>query len=255
MSGSTPENPEIWGWKNTNFGWQSSGTLIGWIEAEDVYFQPDACFKTIQDMAKNSFEQLSIGAATLWKRLDERRLLKSKEENRCRLSVRKVIAGNRRAVIHLDKSTLWSSEPSQPSQKDESNSQSSIYKDGIWAGDCPIEADDDQKPAHVMEASGDLERVPAATDQVNNETEFSADCGIEWQESKPCRTCKGTRYWRRSASDWICQTCHPCPETGKSTEKTVVEAKLVSGTERPESFCMIINKAFFGAAKTADQIQ
>lgn len=242
MVGSTPDDPQTWGWKNANYGWQSCGTLMGWIDDEDVYLQPDACFKVAQDMARNSGENLTIAATTLWKRLDERKVLKSKDEARGRFTVRRTIAGNRRAVIHLAKLTLWFTNAAQPSHEDESDLDPATYEDDLWAMDRPIGPDNGISAAHIPAvASGPINSAPnqAVTSPIMSEKQSSNDSQIQWRDGDPCRMCNGTRFWRSSNDGtWICERCHPCPDRKKMPDAV-----------QPEMFCFLADESMFRSGK------
>lgn len=119
--GQTPENPEGWGWRYEYDRDNSQGNRIGWIDGDNLYLEPEASYGVAQRLARDGGEPLSVGSKTLHKRLDERSLLASKEKGR--LVVRKTLEGERRHVLHLNKSTLFPSKPDQSDQSDQKEAQ------------------------------------------------------------------------------------------------------------------------------------
>jgi hypothetical protein len=85
--------------------WGPLGRRIGWIEEDsnDLFLQPDVAYQVAQRMARSGAgtESLSIGSRTLHKRLHECGLLKTVDERRQTLTVRRTIEGIRRDVLHL----------------------------------------------------------------------------------------------------------------------------------------------------------
>jgi len=105
-NGAAPKSPQAWGWGRDNSGaWRAKGDRFGWIEGEDLYLEPQAAFTVAQRIARDSGETLPIGSKTLHKRLDEKKLLKTKERED-RLLVRRTLEGVRRGVLHLHPDTL-----------------------------------------------------------------------------------------------------------------------------------------------------
>lgn len=106
---STEDSPQSWGWQHIQVSagqylrdeWRPSGHRIGWIENGNVYLEPDAAYATAQRLANDQGETLSVSAATLRKRLNERGFLNSTDENRGSLLIRQTLDGSRRYVLHL----------------------------------------------------------------------------------------------------------------------------------------------------------
>ncbi len=122
--GNSPEQPEGWGWRERVFGsgnterreWVPEGRRVGWIDGDDVYLDVDAALKAAQAAAGPAGEGVTVGAATLARRIDERGLLASKDAARKRLRVRVKLEGVRRQVLHIKETALIPHEsPSQPS--------------------------------------------------------------------------------------------------------------------------------------------
>ena len=158
-SGSTPPNPEVWGWtKVTAEDWRPGGKRVGWVDQEDLYLQPDVAYKAAQVMGREG-EGLVVSSTALWKRLKDRGLLASLEQGRGSLKVRRVLQGQRRTVIHLHSTRLMSAEPAQVAQSaqdDDLNGPASMAVPPLWASSwagfesppaklahetCPSEAD------------------------------------------------------------------------------------------------------------------
>jgi len=126
-NGYAPQ-PEGWGWRRESDRDNPQGTRIGWLDGDNLYLEPEVSFVVAQRLAREGGEPLSVGSKTLHKRLDERRLLASKER-KDRLVVRKTLEGARRHVLHLDKSTLFPSKPDQPDQSDQKEAENSDRSD------------------------------------------------------------------------------------------------------------------------------
>jgi hypothetical protein len=93
----------------SHFGWRDEhplGRCIGWVKGDDLYLSPDAAFAEAQKLAAEQGESLTVAARTLWKRCKERGLLVAVDERRQRSTVRRVVAGIKREVIHLPATCL-----------------------------------------------------------------------------------------------------------------------------------------------------
>ena len=98
--------------ESSRFGWREvakrehgepimrgQGRCIGWIDDNDVYLDPDTAYAEAQELARIQSAAIPITQDTLWRRLDDAGAIKSKEEGR--RTIRKMLAGMRRRVIHL----------------------------------------------------------------------------------------------------------------------------------------------------------
>jgi hypothetical protein len=111
LHGREPPMPEAFGWRsfvvgvdeNERIDWRPQGDRIGWVDRDsgDLFLEPHASYSAAQRMAGLGGEGISVSDQTLHKRLDEKRLLKSKAKGRG-LTVRKQVEGRRREVLHLD---------------------------------------------------------------------------------------------------------------------------------------------------------
>jgi hypothetical protein len=96
VNGGSPDNRESWGWRDG----EPQGDRIGWIEADDIYLQPDAAYSAAQRMATGG-EGLTVSSQTLWKRLKEAGLLASVDTARQTQKVRRQIGEKQEGVIHV----------------------------------------------------------------------------------------------------------------------------------------------------------
>jgi hypothetical protein len=121
--GTTPtHDPSAWGWRRLDEGeggWHEQGRRIGWIDGTNLFFDPDESFAAANRLAEEQGESLGLSPYTLYKNLKERRLLATTEKRRS--TVRQIIEGRRRYVLHLDASLLAASDPSDPSDPDRQN--------------------------------------------------------------------------------------------------------------------------------------
>ena len=74
------------------------------MECDDLYLQPDAAFATAQRVAREQGATLPITMRTLWKRLAESGMLKSREKGKN--TNRKTIEGRRELILHVDSSIV-----------------------------------------------------------------------------------------------------------------------------------------------------
>jgi hypothetical protein len=122
--GDPPAQADAWGWRGTEISvqdvpatrWNPLGRCVGWIDGTDLYLEPEAAYAEAQEMARHQGESLSVSVRVLWKRMDERHLLASRDTVRERMTVRRRLAGQeRRQVIHLRTDTLYAPPPAPPS--------------------------------------------------------------------------------------------------------------------------------------------
>lgn len=92
----TPFDLERWGGVD--------GTRIGWVRGWDLFLQPDAAFAVAQQLAGAQGGSLAISPRTLWKRMAERKLLRSSEAEH--FSVKTRIGSQRPRVLHLGADAL-----------------------------------------------------------------------------------------------------------------------------------------------------
>lgn len=105
VSGELPESPAAWGWEHARDEWRPKGARVGWIQCDSVFLDPDASFKVAQEIASDT-SGLSVTPETLRKRLSENGLLISTDQVRQTLTIRKVLEGRRREVLHISAEAL-----------------------------------------------------------------------------------------------------------------------------------------------------
>jgi hypothetical protein len=100
--GRAPADAARWGWKWDDAGdgtYRTHGDMIGWIDGDDLFLQPDAAYTAARRFAETSLP-LAITKHALHKQLHERGLLASTSGNG-RLTVRKRVADGIPVVLHL----------------------------------------------------------------------------------------------------------------------------------------------------------
>src|SRR5262249_39139166 len=118
-----------WGWRPVEIGsgdharteWRPQGRRLGWVEggvvgsvgSEQVYLEPEASFAEVQALARDQGESFPISPRTLHRRLNDKRLLAGTDGKREVLTVRRVLEGQRRGVLHLREGLLCC-RPDQP---------------------------------------------------------------------------------------------------------------------------------------------
>ena len=97
-----PENPGRWGWRYGLDEWRPRGKRIGWLAGDgSLLLEPGVAFGTAQRMARDQGIALLVNQRTMWKRMQEKGLLASRDVTRGRNTTRATIDGNRKTVIHL----------------------------------------------------------------------------------------------------------------------------------------------------------
>jgi hypothetical protein len=76
------------------------GARVGWLDGRDLFLDIDSAYHAGQAMAADG-DGVAIGVQTLVKRLYEAGWLKSVDERRRKLKVRRMIDGRRLEILHL----------------------------------------------------------------------------------------------------------------------------------------------------------
>jgi len=113
--GMAPEKPEAYGWRlfkvgtgdNERDDWRFQGSRIGWLEGDDVFLNSDAAYKAAQVIAKDLGEPLAITLTTLLRRLRDRGSIATTDLKRQTLTIRKVLEGVRREMLHMKLATFF----------------------------------------------------------------------------------------------------------------------------------------------------
>ena len=87
-------------------GLAAQGERVGWLDADDLFLDPESSFAAVQKLARDQGTSVPIKQRTLWKRLAEQGHLVSRDRARGTNTVRRTIGGRRLEVIHLKASTL-----------------------------------------------------------------------------------------------------------------------------------------------------
>jgi hypothetical protein len=106
--GNRPDAGEgTWGWRLNPYGtYEPKGDRVGWMEGDALWLDPDAAYAAAQGLGHDVGDRLAVVPQTLRKRLNERGILRSIDEQRQRLTVRRSFEGHRREVLHLAAETL-----------------------------------------------------------------------------------------------------------------------------------------------------
>jgi hypothetical protein len=109
--GGMPDNPGAWGWRTQRTGkhrrakWRPQGARVGWLDGQDLFLDIDSAYGVARAAAAG-VDGIAVGIQTLIKRLHEGRRLKSIDERREKLKIRRVIDGRRLEVLHLPAEVL-----------------------------------------------------------------------------------------------------------------------------------------------------
>jgi hypothetical protein len=80
---------------------------VGWlVDGEHLYLDSDAAYAAAQKLAQDVGDRLAVTPQTLRRRLKEGSLLASVDSARQVLTVRRVLEGQRRDVLHLSTTAL-----------------------------------------------------------------------------------------------------------------------------------------------------
>jgi hypothetical protein len=101
VTGDAPPLPAAWGWRERGSIWESRGDLVGWVDGDDLYLDPEAAYRVVQIAVRDSNGSLALTESALWKRMKEKKLLASTDEKRETFKVRRKINGVVRGVLHL----------------------------------------------------------------------------------------------------------------------------------------------------------
>jgi hypothetical protein len=113
-AGVEPPQPSGWGWRPTTSGagdamrddWRPMGQRVGWIDGADLYLEADAAYAAVQQLARDGGDGIAVTVHVLKRRLRERGLLESVDAPRGTLTVRRMLEGRPREVLHLRASVL-----------------------------------------------------------------------------------------------------------------------------------------------------
>jgi hypothetical protein len=107
--GGVPDNPCSWGWSEetvrTGGGlevdWRPRGKLIGWVEGENIYLDPEVAYAEAQRLAETQGDRIPVSRQQLQKQLKDGKLLASFEKDKT--TARRTPHGETRprAVLHL----------------------------------------------------------------------------------------------------------------------------------------------------------
>jgi hypothetical protein len=90
------------------------GAHVGWLDGQDLFFDVDSAYRVAQTMAING-DGIVVGLQTLVKRLHESGSLKSADERRGKLKIRRMkMADGQRSFVWLQISSGVSSQKAHP---------------------------------------------------------------------------------------------------------------------------------------------
>jgi hypothetical protein len=146
-NGMEPPEPQSWGWRGkeythagpdgpqTGLSWLAQGRRFGWVDGADLYLEPEAAYAEAQRLAGEQGDGLAVSALTLRRRLKERGLLVSTDPDREVLTIRRVLEGRRRNVLHLRADIFSAGKPDQPDQPAASAEEVETCAGQVPAGD------------------------------------------------------------------------------------------------------------------------
>ena len=106
--GGPPPEPTTAGWVSSGTSLAPQGPCVGWVEGSDLYLDQDAAYQAAVRHAERTGEAFRMDLLKLNKRLNQQGLLASVDENRGTLTVRRMILGTRREVLHVAMENLGS---------------------------------------------------------------------------------------------------------------------------------------------------
>ncbi len=112
-------SPVSCGWRLESSGvWSPLGYRIGWVDGDDLYLDPTAAYRLAQVAGRDIGEVFVVSEQTLRKRLREKGLLASVDQPRGTLTVRRIIDGSSREVLHMLRRTVLPDESDEPETED-----------------------------------------------------------------------------------------------------------------------------------------
>ncbi len=88
------KNLEIWGWRSAS---DPKGRCVGFIDGDELYFDPDMSFAVAQDLARKQGTSIPLSRDTLWRRMVEKGIITKTGKGRNK--VQKRIAGRKRYFV------------------------------------------------------------------------------------------------------------------------------------------------------------
>jgi len=216
--GSMPANARAWGWREERGDWQPQGSLVGWLDGEDLYLQPDASFAVAQAVGRATGEEITVSPYTLRKRLHERGLLASVDATRDRLTVRHILGRTRRAVLHLRAESLTGDDGADDDSELAGGSGNGPVPPPGWAGS-PVDrpaSDASTMPQDDLEGGsgtiGPVGPVSRAQETLGDAAHtLPASGGTDEGEWEPRCIYRHPRLWRDHYGVLKCAVCSPPP--------------------------------------------
>jgi hypothetical protein len=138
--GGHPDHPQRWGWRveevqagdSLDTRHRPQGPLVGWIDDGELYLEPDSSFAIVQKLAQQQNEAFTVTPRTLHKRLKEAGKLAVTDKNRGVLTVRRMLQGVRRNVLHIAPGVCPIVDSTRPTRPEANNSQENLQN--LWSG-------------------------------------------------------------------------------------------------------------------------
>jgi hypothetical protein len=119
--GVRPQDAQAYGWRAVEVGsedfrhteWRPQGDRVGWVEEAtgDMYIIPDVAYSVARRLGNDGGDGLTVTAGTLRKRLRQAGYLRSTDQPRQTLTIRRTLEGCMRNVLHLDIASLMLGKP------------------------------------------------------------------------------------------------------------------------------------------------
>jgi hypothetical protein len=157
--GETPlVAPQRWGWRREGDVSRPQGLRIGWLVDGEIYLEPEASYAAVQRLARDQNENFAVTEHTLRRRLKDAGFLATTDQGRGKLTVRKMLQGTRREVLHI----AWTVQPVGAGEANAGHGPEmcgSGEEDGpkVWAEKSPVNG----KPAQPSAPPGTAGHQPA----------------------------------------------------------------------------------------------
>jgi hypothetical protein len=106
LRGDAPPHAEAMGWTGDPGSPTPCGERVGWVDGRDLYLDFEVAFGVARRKAEESGVPLAIRPVTLKKRLDDQGILVSRDKPHETLTIRKMIEGRSRSVLHVKASSM-----------------------------------------------------------------------------------------------------------------------------------------------------
>lgn len=212
--GCEPASSLGWGWRRDDGEAHAQGERIGWIDGDNLFLDSHTAYTAVRARARAGDEVYPLREGELRRQLFATNRLASREQERGRFTVRHMLEGQRRAVLHLHATRIYPSaspadEMAQLAQLAHTLTDSAPMLKIVGQSSGPVGGTDGAKwPTDVTQEgpkTGTGPPVAPALGQLGHLGQSSEG------EGSVCAYRGHTETWRAVDGRRICCLCHPRP--------------------------------------------